>query len=451
MAGILALLRVAYQATGLALTLLAIPLAFDVGGVDCGISFTFLLSACYIILCTLRIALRRTYFRLIADLAYYSQVIMLPSMLLLHLSQYSSSNTVLANLITPWKLGLEYATGPFALLEGFCVLIIIQACGRLSTALVRKSDMFLLVLLVLASLMISADLYLLVRIYMFPDIVGATAATLIGAALSICLFLGVYGIWSRKGNVVESTLLVSYVVYQIYLTLTDFQPNGSSVGVTAGGPPGAASTGHPPSPLSYDRATSLLWSFFSEAPRDTNEPHHFVEPELPPVIIDSLTELMTQLAELTPTGLKKMLEFLVAVFRSITPSICVSLVVRLTSYFVAMRLVPYVKRQTFHRLSPQPRKISRLLLLAYSYSPVLIIMVYTHLLLQHTGHIVHSSSPTVLPFEFDKIWMNSRQAWQFWGWINVFWFLGLYAMELTMSAASENPGTPMASDDVMEL
>lgn len=435
----------------MALTLLAIPLAFDVGGVDCGLSFTFLLSVCYILLCTLRIALRRTYFRKIAELAYYSQAVMLPSMLLLHLSQCSSSNTLLANLMIPWKLGLEYATGLFALLEGFSVLIIIQVCGRLSTALFRKSDVFLLLILLLASLMISADLYLLVRIYMFPDIVGAAAATLIGAALSICLSLGIYGIWSRKGNVVESTLLVSYVVYQVYLTFTDFQPNVSNAGVTARGPSRAASKEFPPSPLSLDKATDFIWSFFSESHHSFPEPHHFVESELPPVIIDSLTEFMTQLAELTPTGLKTMLEFLVAVFSSITPSICVSLVVRLSSYFVAMRLVPYVKRQTFHRLPSQPQNINRLLLLAYSYSPVLIIMVYTHLLLQHTNRIVHSSSPSVLPFEFDKIWTNSRQAWQFWSWVNTFWLLGLYAIELTMSTASENPGTPIASEDVMEL
>lgn len=367
-------------------------------------------------------------------------------------------------------MGLDYATGPFAILEGFCALIVIQSCGRAATSVARKSDTFLYLQLVLASLMISADIYLLIRIYSIPDIVGVATATLIGAALTVCLSLGIYAIWSRKGGVMESTLLFSYVVYQIYLAFTDFQndnnalvPSAESVIFASKGAvigknlisrpwdflKSAALSG----PASS--ASSLYGNSLSNMLNHGNNnlwPSHLLDLQLPPIILESYSELMKSLAKLTPAGIRTMLDYLLAALTSITPSVCISLVVRLTAYFVAMRLVPYIRHdpqhsQTYSKIEPS-QKLSRWVVFAYAYSPILIIMVYTHLLLQHGNQIVHAprDAPSLMPLDISKIWTNSRQAWQFWGWANVFSVLGLYGLELTITPA-DNVTTPTGNDD----
>lgn len=477
--------RGTYQVTGLFFVLISIPLAFDVGGTDCGISFTYMLSLFYFTLCTLRLLFNRTRLRLAANALYNFQFIIIPSMLLLHLSRCSlppSSGTInqgcfndlmdsiITKLSWPWRMGLDYATGPFAILEGFCALIVIQSCGRAATSVARKSDTFLYLQLVLASLMISADIYLLIRIYSIPDIVGVATATLIGAALTVCLSLGIYAIWSRKGGVMESTLLFSYVVYQIYLAFTDFQndnnalvPSAESVIFASKGAvigknlisrpwdflKSAALSG----PASS--ASSLYGNSLSNMLNHGNNnlwPSHLLDLQLPPIILESYSELMKSLAKLTPAGIRTMLDYLLAALTSITPSVCISLVVRLTAYFVAMRLVPYIRHdpqhsQTYSKIEPS-QKLSRWVVFAYAYSPILIIMVYTHLLLQHGNQIVHAprDAPSLMPLDISKIWTNSRQAWQFWGWANVFSVLGLYGLELTITPA-DNVTTPTGNDD----
>ena len=413
------LLRATYQIAGLFFILLAIPLAFDVGGESCGLSFTFLLSVFYFVLCTNRWLFRRTKLYPFTSILYYFQFIIIPSLLLVHLSQCQNDSWVQRAMI-PWTTTLKYATGLFSLLEGFCTLMVIQSFGRACSKRMQKSDPMFFSIIVLASVVLTLDFYLLMRIYLLPDIVGVTTATLIGSALTISVGIGVFGIWSCKGNVVESTLLFSYVVYEIYLTLTDFQTSSS------------------PSPL--EKVEPSLWdSLFASSsnvePDFSWPPHLLKDAQLPTVIIESYTEFMTTVAELTPTGIKTLIDFFQAAMFAITPSVCVSLIIRVTSYFFALRLVPYINHQT-PRSTPLPekRKGDNLVMIVYSYSPILIIAVYTHLLLQHFGHIVHVApdAPSVLPFDITKIWSNSRQAWQFWGWANVFCVLGVYGIELAI-------------------
>ena len=437
----LKLFRSVYNVLGTGFILLAIPLAFDVGGAECGLSFTFLLSAFYFVLSLMRLLLRGTLLQPVASAVYYTQYIVIPSLLIMHLSQCPVTSPLLNSLMWPWRAGLDYATGCFTIIEGFCTLIIVQACGRACGALTRRSDKFLLARMVGASILITMDFYLLQRIYAFPDIVGLASATLIGAALTACVSLGLYGMWSRKGNVVEITLLFSYIVYQIYQALTDFQSDTPQI----------------------DSRRRPLWSLIiPESPeRDPLWPRHLLEEiEMPPVLVANVTQFMTTLAELTPKGLKTMLEFLRAVASSITPSIFMSLAWRMFSYLGALRLVPLIKRQTpRHREQgrtdqPASSRPSRIVMLVYSFSPILIIMVYTHLILQHAGRIVHGAprDSADAGFDWPRIWTNSREAWQFWGWANVFIVLAFYAIELAMSPADPAPGAPVASvDDVIEM
>lgn len=405
--GLLLLIRFLVQSAGLIAELLAIPLAFDVGGKTCGLSFTLVLAIFFFVLATVRLVFHGTPISVLGAVAYYGQLILVPSMLQVHLHVHDS---IPEWFVRPWRVALAYSTGPFSIMEGFCALIVIQAWGRTLKAKFR-SDLAQLVQLLLASLAITADFYLVVRVYAFPEVVGAAAATLIGAALTITLSLGVFGIWSNRGSVVESTLLFSYIVYVIYLTFTDFQSTLAPSSLFPFLP-------KPPEPTH----PSLLAGFW-QSRSNSNEPLHLLSPQtLPPVIMDNYANLVTALTRLMPQGVRTLWAFCKAAIVAITPSVVVSLVVRLTSFFLAMRIVPYIRRGDGE---------SRTLSFIYRYSPVMIIAVYTHLLLQHFGGIVHV--PQGARFEslkWSNIWMSSRQAWQFWGWVNVFSTLTIYAVEL---------------------
>jgi hypothetical protein len=66
---------------------------------------------------------------------------------------------------------------------------------------------------------ISSSIYFLYRIFSFPEI-GNVDAILIGFSLACAIILGIYGISSVRGNVVESSLLVCTI---------SFTDNGTNV------------------------------------------------------------------------------------------------------------------------------------------------------------------------------------------------------------------------------
>jgi hypothetical protein len=69
-------------------------------------------------------------------------------------------------------------------------------------------------LLAVAASIISSSAYFLWRITKFPDI-GNVDALLIGAAVMCAVMLGAWGIGSGRGNPVESSLLVCFLVHQL--------------------------------------------------------------------------------------------------------------------------------------------------------------------------------------------------------------------------------------------
>jgi hypothetical protein len=68
---------------------------------------------------------------------------------------------------------------------------------------------FQIALLVLSSSIISGAVYFLWQLTKFPEM-GNFDASLIGVTITCCVFLCAWGIGSRKGNPVESSLLVSF-------------------------------------------------------------------------------------------------------------------------------------------------------------------------------------------------------------------------------------------------
>lgn len=316
------------------LIIVTIPLAFDVGGEDCGIAFTGTLSLFYLILSTFRILAQNTNFKYIMSTLYHLQPIIIPSLLILHLSLFSvttkspvflplpASNDpifkVWLSLSGPWRWFVKNATPLFTTMEGFCTLLVIQTAGRLATWLIRKrSDSWIIPLLLFSSCVFSSSLYFLYRIYTFPVTISLASATLIGAVLTVSVFLALFGIVSGRGNSVESSLLLSYIVYCLYFTFTDFQSSFS--------------------------AETFLYFFASSTRPDI--------PPLPPVIINGYTNLVSNIASLAPTAFKTVFQFLHGAVSTVTPSVFVSLSYRLAVFWASTRIIPAVHQVSAHALS----------------------------------------------------------------------------------------------------
>lgn len=282
------------------------------------------------------------------------QQIIIPSLLILHLSVFSPPTSTISGLangalspnltelaaqdaipilpnaqqiqseslqlwlaiIEPWRWFVKNATPLFTTLEGFCTLLVLQTLGRLSSWLVRtKSDSWMIVQLLASSCTISTSLYFLYRIYTFPVTISLVSASLIGVVLTIAAFIALYGIISGRGNTVESSLLFAYIVYCLYFTFTDFQSSFS--------------------------ASSFLYFFSSGTRPDI--------PPLPPLIVDGYTNLASTVAGQVPAGFKTVFQFLQGAVSTVTPSVFVSLSYRLTVFFAATRIVPAVHQASHSR------------------------------------------------------------------------------------------------------
>lgn len=211
---------------------------------------------------------------------------------------------------------MKNSTPIFTILEGFCSLLFLQTAGRLSSWLIRtKSDSWIIVQLLASSCVFSTSMYFLYRIYTFPVSISLASATLIGVVLALTILVALYGIISGRGNSIESSLLVAYIVYCLYFTFTDFQSSIS--------------------------ASTFLYFFSSSSRTDI--------PPLPPVFINGFTNLVSSLAALVPAGFETVFQFMRGAVSTVTPSVFVSLSYRLGVFFAATRIVPAIHEATHSR------------------------------------------------------------------------------------------------------
>ena len=169
--------RISTGLTFLSLVILSIPLAFDVGGRDCGLTYSLALAAFYFVLSTIRLAIPTTQrwrnARTIMSVVEVLQnVIVIPGFLIYALNKFSDEDIVEEVVgvkttaafggttivdregmdrftIGPWDNFLTFSTPMFQLAEGFCSLLVIQAGGQISRWLVNrtKSDTWMISLL----------------------------------------------------------------------------------------------------------------------------------------------------------------------------------------------------------------------------------------------------------------------------------------------------------------
>ncbi|KAK3112375.1 hypothetical protein LTR53_011415 [Teratosphaeriaceae sp. CCFEE 6253] len=366
-----------------------IPLAFDVGGRTCGLAFSLSLAIYYFALSTLKIATpddsrwRRAGVTALAAL----QPLIIPGLLIWSLNKFSVDGGDGANwvvktfynatrplhaapslkewvfgkegmlenvMVGGWDKLLRYSTPLFQLTEGFCSLLVIQACGQVTRYLVNHSsdagDSWMIGLLILSGSIISTSVYFLWRITTFPGI-DSQDAILIGIAITCAFFLCAWGIGSGRGNVVESSLLFAYITLCIYQIFTDYQPSS------------------PQSP----------------GPLQPSTPDF---PPLPPILMASYTTLLQALGSL-PSTLHNALGFMLAAVGTVTPSVIISLIYRLVVLYAAARIIPAVRDSGARALASDPYLedsgdgVNTLVGLLAHFAPSVLIAVYTSLLMQH--------------------------------------------------------------------
>ena len=168
------LFRILSSALFLAVTVLSIPLAFDVGGKTCGLAFSLSLASFYFLFSLLKLTTPdRSWFRSsLVMLVRSTQWLIIPTLLIWSLNRFSidpeSSSTtargwvertftgkraqdasiqeglfgadglVESVAIGNWDKLLRWSTPVFQLVEGFCSLLVIQAAGQITRWLVNR-------------------------------------------------------------------------------------------------------------------------------------------------------------------------------------------------------------------------------------------------------------------------------------------------------------------------
>lgn len=463
------ILEVVLSTVYLVLLVLCIPLSFDVGGIDCGLAFSFTTFLLYFILTTIRIFSRKSkYFRW-ASILYYFQHVLLPSLLTLFVSYYQASPNTQFGPVQLWRILIVNATLVFTILEGFCSLLLIQAIGQTLHWLTNyKSDSWLIVSLVGSGSTFAGATYFLYRIYVYPFTIDLLSASLLGSLLTLTLGLGMFGIVSGKGSMIESSLLFAYIVRCIYETF----------------------------PILSQDASKALTAFFTQTTFNLKSEI----PRLPPQVSNTLSHLVPFLASNLPGSFKTVWEFLITAIQKLTLPLMLNLAYRLGVFYAATKIIPALyhganypslspprtppqirsrqasttsistlqlspalstavestkdvpeatlsksnSQRTLNELDVEPTKEpvrkksfrikrperpSTIIRLIYAYSPCIIIAVYTHLMMLYNGELGTE-------LKLWGFWENLDveiivHPWQFWNWVNMATTLLLYAAELS--------------------
>ncbi|KAH3684820.1 hypothetical protein WICPIJ_004215 [Wickerhamomyces pijperi] len=395
--------------------ILTIPISFQLGGLDCGLAFTVTLFVGYSILTLIRLCFRKS---VLAQLVYSSQHLFIPSLLTLFISIYSGRDQdILVNdqtfalflkfAVGPWRVLLYNATPVFTLLEGVCTILAIQSIGKTFGWLRRtKSEIWVIISLLISGGILTTSLWFLYRIYSFDVVISSLSSSLIGVVLTISTFLGLAGIISKKGSTIESSLLFAYIVRCIYETF----PELSSL------------------------ASDEIWGLISMGTAQIREEIHKNDYIIPIGYIlfneknrINLSKVFTNLTLNAPSSFQTILEFIVASSKTITPTILLNLAFRVSVFYAATRIIPTLASYTYTTSSTQQK--SNTLKYLYAFAPCMVIAIYTHLMMQYSNEL--DSELCIWGWwEPNAELRMIVNPWLFWNWVNMFTTLGLYCAEL---------------------
>lgn len=476
-------LRMALACFYLISTLISIPVAFKVGGLYCGLSFTVTLFNLYFITTTMSIFARsygNRFHIAWTTFVYYLQHFVIASLLYLFLSGFSNeeltkiikdgsqpeksfvnalksnvfsthSNWVLyyyyyRYIVQPWQFTLSHFTAFFALSEGFFAVLGIQAIGETNRWLLYESNSntWIISSLLTSGGVITASLYYLYRIYVTPIWnLSIQTASLLGFTLSLVCGLGLYGIVSKNGSVIESSLFFAYIVRCIYeispklaTAATDeileiFKEAWQKHQKNLSGTNNLLSYYHGVVLNNFEVVWDSIVTKTKQSDPFYQKPSYFtLEPfgklwfRLKPV-----WRLIKNFTASVPSSINGMFQVTSKMAsESVSPAIVINLCFRVLIFYSATKIIPALQRKNPTEL----RKSRRIMSLIYWYSPCILIAMYTHLILQYSGEL----SGDLCIWGCNSTWFSSDQpritvdSWGFWNWCNIFWTILIYGSEL---------------------
>lgn len=433
----------------LSLVVLTIPLAFDVGGLQCGLAYSLTLMTTYFVLTTVRLVCRRFMILRFVSLVYYLQHVFIPSVLMMFLSMYEPDEVVneLPPVLRTWRYILVHLTLVFTISEGFCSLLLVQAASQaLKWLTMYKSDSWLFVSLIGSGTTITGALYFLYRIYVNPYPLELGNASLLGSFLTLTLSLGLYGIVSGKGSMIESSLLFAYIVRCIYETFPSFSED----------------------------ATQTIAHLFTQTTINLRKEIT----RLPHPVSETILSALPVLASNIPNSFFTIWKFFLSAIQKLSLPLIFNLAYRIGVFYAATKIIPLLyhgipflpprtpqigsrlvlsssvstlqmnmplnvqETRPEHNHNHTRRKSARIpllrnvnspstvLRLIYAYSPCIIIAVYTHLMLLYGGELGTE-------LKLWGWWAGAQpesvivvHPWQFWNWVNMSTTLVLYMAEL---------------------
>ncbi|POW03269.1 hypothetical protein PSTT_11227 [Puccinia striiformis] len=350
--------------------LLYLPLALDIAGKECFLALSASLALYYSALSTLYLIFRNTRFAFVSKVFGLLQNLVIPTFLLIWLNIYSTDeskigNPILGNnLVGPilsfWEVFLTWSTPVFVLLEG------IGLC-RVGLLPIR-----------------------LIRLRGSRKSVGYVDR----CQYDECRLLSGIAISNRKGNVVETSLMMAYLSYNIYwLSSEKLDP------------------------------VSFFSSFKSEA-----------VPPLPPMILRSSCHGYHRIRVY---NLRSRARFLLACSSALPLPVFINLLYRVVALYGASRIVVAIKRANSgfayaRRLSDEEPMV-RIMTVIVSYSRFVLVNigVYASLVTNNEGHqvfwrwyfqVLISCCPDLSILKLTYLDSGYR--------INVFVTLGLWGVEL---------------------
>ncbi|CCH59519.1 hypothetical protein TBLA_0B06990 [Henningerozyma blattae CBS 6284] len=509
--------------------LITIPSAFKIGGLYCGLSFTMTLFHLYFLSTTMHLIAKRTlnnFYILLSTLVYYLQHIVIASLLYIFITIFSDGNLneILSNnktdqlpsllyyikndtsksvsqnfhyllfyyyyyyAVQPWNYLLSHSTPFFTLLEGFFTILGIQAIGETYCWLLLKKQkkIFKLLTWLISVGVIFTAIHFLYKIYEFQVWeLSIQTASLLGVTMSLVLTVGIFGIFSTNGSLIESSLFLGYIIrcfYEISPELSTsatteildnikeaWQNHQGSITVTEHILfyynnvllKNINSSYLFNSNFSKSNDTSAKNRTLAEIQRSTNN-YTLTDITKPSDLIHligfksiyqnwliyatPIYELLKDFVLNIPTSLANLSQVTYKLaYDSVSPSIVINLCFRVLIFYSATRIIPAVQRKN-HLETKRSRNFLKAF---YLFSPCIVIAMYTNLILQYSGELKNDlciwgcdiisksisqrMSTINMDVGSDDTYPNREfivNSWGFWNWCNIFCTIFIYGCEL---------------------
>ncbi|TID21173.1 hypothetical protein CANINC_003453 [Pichia inconspicua] len=423
---IIRFLRVLFSTLYLIYIILTIPLSFEVGGLNCGLSYSLTILILYFCLATLRVL---KYHRFISSFLYYLQHLLLPTLLSYFLSIFEPESRVGSTvkgetlfekiwwfyIIKFWKFFLINSTPLFTILEGFCSLLSVQAIGQMLKYLIknRSADTWSILNLILSACVLSTSIYFAGKIYVSPLIdlehVGLISASLLGCVFTLTILITFYAIYFDRATTLESSLMVAYIVKCCYELFPELSKNNISglfkfvfnefkkIDNQAKRSLNLNKEHIISSDFfNYLKSCSIL-EYFSLDWLKQGQVANYIAIKFPKLV--SFNEkalgsfkifndiIIRFFMEHFPGSFEPLWDFLKISISNLTFSILIQLAYRIAVFFAATKIIPILTPINHGKAATELKTRSTSSRLIYLYSPCIIIAVYTNLMIQYNYEI----------------------------------------------------------------